>query len=192
MGEPIRGTIECVKKIFGNKPIVGVEIGIDRGKHALQILRYLNMEMLYLVDPYEPYSSKHPYTPGENPFRNYHEPSEWTTPENTPFHTAEERDKSYIEATRLLKNWTNAVLILTKSENAIDVIPDNLDFVYIDGNHDYDHVKQDIDLYYPKVSIGGILGGHDYHYPTIREAIYDSFQTDKVNHDKYDWWVIKE
>ena len=38
----------------------------------------------------------------------------------------------------------------------------SLDFVYIDANHAYDFVKEDIDLWYPKVKEGGYLLGHDY------------------------------
>ena len=37
-----------------------------------------------------------------------------------------------------------------------------LDCVYIDGNHAYKNVMEDMDLYWPKVKIGGIMGGHDY------------------------------
>lgn len=37
-----------------------------------------------------------------------------------------------------------------------------VDFVFIDGNHMYDYVKKDIELYWPKVRPGGFLCGHDY------------------------------
>ncbi len=36
------------------------------------------------------------------------------------------------------------------------------DWIYIDGNHQYDFVKQDLDRYYPKVKVGGFLAGDDY------------------------------
>jgi len=39
----------------------------------------------------------------------------------------------------------------------------SLDFVYIDGLHDYGSVKQDIAAWWPKVKVGGFIGGHDYH-----------------------------
>ena len=49
------------------------------------------------------------------------------------------------------------------SEQAADVMPDNmLDFYYIDADHRYEAVKQDIDLWLPKVKSGGIFCGHDY------------------------------
>lgn len=36
------------------------------------------------------------------------------------------------------------------------------DWVYIDGNHLYEFVKQDLELYYPKVKSGGYIAGDDY------------------------------
>ena len=39
----------------------------------------------------------------------------------------------------------------------------SLDFVYIDGLHDFGSVKQDIAAWWPKVKVGGFIGGHDYH-----------------------------
>lgn len=48
-------------------------------------------------------------------------------------------------------------------ELVVDVFEDNsLDFVYIDGNHAYDWVKQDIQLWWPKLKKNGLLMGHDY------------------------------
>jgi len=39
---------------------------------------------------------------------------------------------------------------------------ESLDFVFIDANHEYEEVKKDIELWYPKVKKGGIFAGHDY------------------------------
>jgi|ETNvirenome_6_85_1030632.scaffolds.fasta_scaffold08475_2 hypothetical protein len=38
----------------------------------------------------------------------------------------------------------------------------HMDFVYIDGDHSYEAVKQDIADWWPKIKQGGILAGHDY------------------------------
>lgn len=49
------------------------------------------------------------------------------------------------------------------SEQAAKVIPDNtLDFCYIDANHNYDGVKNDLDIWLPKIKLNGIICGHDY------------------------------
>ena len=38
----------------------------------------------------------------------------------------------------------------------------SIDVVYIDGDHSYEKVTQDINLWYPKVKENGFLCGHDY------------------------------
>jgi len=56
-----------------------------------------------------------------------------------------------------------AIMIRATSEIASNIFEnESLDFVYIDANHAYDWVVQDIELWYPKVKKGGILWGHDY------------------------------
>lgn len=41
----------------------------------------------------------------------------------------------------------------------------SLDFVWIDGNHDYEAVMDDITAWLPKLKTGGWMGGHDYNHP---------------------------
>jgi cephalosporin hydroxylase len=42
-------------------------------------------------------------------------------------------------------------------------VPDrSLDFVYIDGNHGYEAVLDDLAAWSPKVRTGGFISGHDY------------------------------
>jgi predicted O-methyltransferase YrrM len=43
-----------------------------------------------------------------------------------------------------------------------DFIDTSLSFVYIDGNHRYDHVKNDILNWKAKIKHGGFIGGHDW------------------------------
>lgn len=47
----------------------------------------------------------------------------------------------------------------------------SLDFVFIDGAHDYKYVKADIEAWLPKVKIGGYLAGHDYTHGDHDEVI---------------------
>lgn len=42
---------------------------------------------------------------------------------------------------------------------------ESLDFVFIDGSHEYEDIKDDIISWLPKVKRGGILAGHDYYFP---------------------------
>ncbi len=44
----------------------------------------------------------------------------------------------------------------------------SLDFVFIDGSHLYEDVKNDIIAWLPKVKRNGYIGGHDYHEDVAR------------------------
>lgn len=51
---------------------------------------------------------------------------------------------------------------LTSVEGSKQFADASLDFVYIDANHSYEAVKEDIAIWRPKVRAGGFIGGHDY------------------------------
>ena len=62
----------------------------------------------------------------------------------------------------------------------------SLDFVYIDGNHKYSYVMDDISFWKPKIKIGGYLLGHDYNL--VFKALNDSkIKINKVFEDSS--WV---
>jgi predicted O-methyltransferase YrrM len=46
--------------------------------------------------------------------------------------------------------------------DAAKKIDKQLDFVYIDGLHDFKSVIDDIAAWYPLVRKGGVVGGHDF------------------------------
>lgn len=54
---------------------------------------------------------------------------------------------------------------------------ESVDFVLIDGPHDVDSVRADIDAWLPKVRPGGVLAGddHEAHYPGVEEACREAF-----------------
>ena len=51
---------------------------------------------------------------------------------------------------------------LFSSEAAGDIADESANFVFVDGNHRYDFVMQDLEDYWPKVKPGGFLCGHDF------------------------------
>jgi predicted O-methyltransferase YrrM len=72
--------------------------------------------------------------------------------------------------------------------------PNQADLIFIDALHDYEHVKQDIGLWWPKVRVGGILAGHDFNHrwPGCERAVAESFNLMHVGvaPDSV-WFVIK-
>jgi SAM-dependent methyltransferase len=51
----------------------------------------------------------------------------------------------------------------------------SLDFVFIDGAHDYQHVRDDIAAWWPKVRPGGSIAGDDYRFKGVMAAVEEAF-----------------
>ena len=72
-------------------------------------------------------------------------------------------ESAYQEAVRKLAPY-NATFIRKPSLDAVkDFKKKSLDFVYIDGNHAYSYVRDDLEAWVPKVRKGGVVAGHDYY-----------------------------
>ncbi len=121
---------------------VGVEIGVQWGTSALALIEH-GVRFIYLVDPwvtYEGYGSPGP---------------EADRAEDENFWVFRRNMAKYDDGRHF-------AIIRAHSEEAPRFIPNELDFVWIDGNHYYRWVRRDIEMYWPKVRAGGILCGHDY------------------------------
>ena len=61
----------------------------------------------------------------------------------------------------------------TSKDASLDFKDGFFDFIFIDAGHDYDSVKEDISLWFPKLKKGGIFAGHDYHptWPGVVKAV---------------------
>jgi hypothetical protein len=120
----------------------GVEIGVDRGEYS-QILCEANKNLhLTSIDSY----STDTYDPGISAVSD----------------AQKYLDSIYEEATNRLKPYTCTILRKQSMDALADFADESLDFVYIDGNHDFVHVTNDIHYWLKKIRVGGILAGHDY------------------------------
>lgn len=80
-----------------------------------------------------------------------------------------------------LRTYVN--IINDDSAKAAAHFPDrSVDFAFIDANHDYAHVKADIQAWMPKIKIGGMLSGHDYGEATcgVKPAV-DELLADRIS-----------
>jgi predicted O-methyltransferase YrrM len=87
----------------------------------------------------------------------------------------------------------NYELFRMKSSEAVnqkDIQLRGVDFVFIDGNHDYEYVKQDIDLWFHRLNDGGIMCGHDYGKWGVEKAVDEVFVNDQVNFPADSIWMM--
>jgi hypothetical protein len=101
------------------------------------------------------------------------------------------QEELYQKAVNRLKRFNNVKLIRKSSMDALGEIHDNsLDFVYIDGNHDFRYVAEDVAEWANKVRVGGVVSGHDYGV-NPGGVLEDIFQVKPVIHAYLEAFGIK-
>jgi len=125
--------INLIQRTIG-QPTFGAEVGVWRGLLSESLLGWFPRLTLAMVDPWLPYPQM-PMTPAIE--------SE-----------ARQRTKRFRGRARIYKG-----LSVEMAERFYDK---SLDFVFIDADHRYEHIKADIAAWYPKIRQGGLLSGHDY------------------------------
>jgi hypothetical protein len=137
-----------------------VEVGVSRGEFARHLAKRSPSRLL-LVDPW-----------------CHQDPKQYADPANFP---DDEFNRIYKGLVEEFKNQPFVQFDRAYSLDAAARVPDgSLDFVYIDANHAYEFVKQDIEAWYPKVKKGGWLCGHDYDphpegqgWPGVKKAVHE-------------------
>ena len=124
-----------------------VEIGVYQGDFAAAVLeRCAGVSQYYMVDPWRHLD-------------------DWDKPANQNDTLFEE----YFQATKAKTDFAAArrIILRGKTTDVIDKIGDGeLDFAYIDGDHTLKGIAIDLIRAYPKVKLGGFVGGDDFS-PTI-------------------------
>jgi len=160
----IRPFISFIKKHFKTKKLIGVEIGVYKGNNALAILKNLNIEKLYLIDIWQIY----------NKIDNF---------------------INYDLVKRLFRKDKRVKIIRDYSIEISKSFKDNsLDFVYIDANHQYNYVYDDIKTWYKKIKINGVLCGHDIFIKDVFRALCTYCIKNEIMFfiEPPDWFIIKK
>jgi len=169
---------------------VGAEIGVCKGYYSLTLCsENPGLTTLYGIDNWSNNSGTHRE-------RNH-------------------RDSAYRQTLERLAPFIEKGVykIIRKSsmEALADISDGSLDFVYIDADHSYKAVKEDVEGWAPKVRDGGIVSGHDFYtfksgaggiIPAVNEYIAKTGYTlqltewDNSNPDgdsrQPSWFFIKE
>jgi hypothetical protein len=180
-------------KLLNEMDLLGyaVEVGTHRGVFARTLLKKWKGKMLHCIDPWE-------NLPGYEDQARFLDGGGMS------------RHDDYEVCVKSLKEYKGR-FTLTKA-TSMEVVQDfgdeTLDFVYIDGDHSYSAVKTDLQAWWPKLKLGGVLAGHDIIMPGstddnwgpgIQYALYEVFSfrvliqlVPEENGLPWSYYIIKE
>ena len=122
---------------------VGAEIGVCKGANASTLLRVTKPKKLHLVDVWV-----------RDPLTEIHHPEDL-------HYNDWESDVRDLFSNEINNN--SVIIHKIASIEFLNSLNDNyLDWIYLDSDHSYDNVSQEIALSILKVKKGGIIAGHDF------------------------------
>lgn len=162
------------------KHSIGCEVGVHTGDTTKFILENLpKIKKYYAIDPwilYEMYDGRIYRKPGHQKYK-----------------TMVLAFKNY---QRNIRPYKNKVITykLSSVEASINIAPNCLDWIFIDANHEYEYIKENLRIWSKKVKPGGLISGHDYggKWGGIKKAVDEFVPKNKLHIEKYTvWWYIK-
>lgn len=128
---------------------LGVILGVGRGDFALRLLRdWSSAQGLYFVDPYI------------HQWRGYDDPSNLQDNEHQMvFEQLRNQLEPFEGRYVLIRDFSHSFSEVYKRG---DQTPTVATFIYIDANHADDAVTRDLELWWPVLTSGGLLGGSTY------------------------------
>lgn len=173
---------EILHRIPKSTKCVGVEVGVWRGETSYALLSKRKDLTLHMIDPWKA------GVPGT---------AWWKTGSTMPGRDQTEYDRAFTLASdRVAKFGDRAKIIREPALTAVSSFEDeSLDFVFLDGDHSFEAVTQEIDAWFPKVKKGGWIGGHDFgtkRNGQVREAVLDRLDTGGLDVAPGSTWFYKK
>lgn len=146
-----------------DRPQRGVELGVWKGDTSQVLLDSFPECHLTLVDPWQEWSAGTTYSRSDRRMGSIPQ-SGW--------------DAARAECEARFAGHPRVRILPMISSEAILQVDGQVDFVFIDADHSYEVVRQDIDLWLPRTT--GVICGHDYgpHFPGVRRAVDETFGGD--------------
>lgn len=117
---------------------IGAEVGVCDGRYSQILCQSIPGLKLYCIDAWKAYS------------------------DNSQDGSQAQLNKCLRITLDRLKNYDASIIMKWSLDAAKEIADESLDFVYIDANHKFDYVMEDIIAWTRKVRKGGIVSGHDY------------------------------
>lgn len=111
------------------------------------------------------------------------------------FRRQKQLDEFKADSKKVYDQYPKARMMQAWSMDAVKTVEDNsLDFVFIDGNHAFEYVANDIAEWSKKVRPGGIVSGHDFFRPKHTDNlmhVQDVVEGWTYSHKINPWFVFK-
>lgn len=134
-----------IDQLLGDDLVIA-EIGVFEGSTSFGLLKSPKIKHLYMIDPWQSGYSVQDGSKTDSSDKD----QEWM-------------DATYNKVVKKAKQYPNRTTIIRKpSVEAAKEVPDNLDLVFIDGNHSFEAVYDDLSIWVPKVRHSGIVCGDDW------------------------------
>lgn len=165
-----RHSTQYVKEQNNGELLTVCELGVFKGYNARNLLKTLPIKKLYLVDIYKPF--------------------DYIGELNTGYLDG------YVLAKKRLSHFNNVEFIIDDCIEVSKKINDTFDFIYYDASPNYDMVFNSLNVWFPKLKVGGIFGGRGATFFTLCEikAVID-FSKDRddciVGGKANEWWITK-
>ena len=137
------------------------EIGVWDGGFSEVIIEVTSPKVLHLIDPWL-------FQPEYKNSAFGRKPHEYLM------------DDKFASVSKLFKDNKHVKIHKAFSSDALETFEDDyLDWVYIDGNHNYDIVSKDLEICRQKVKPNGIISGDDYYWrnkkpdPPVKRAVQE-------------------
>ncbi len=170
---------DCIAdRMEGREKITGCEVGIYKAKMAVNLLELMPNLTLVAVDRWAKYSGKEKIGDSSGVIVKY---------------TKKQWEKIYNIALDALIPHIKRVHILREDSKAAALRFENeqFDFVFIDADHSYKGVKNDIKHWKNKVRQCGYLCGHDYSRAGVFKAVNEAFKKDEIEVDADKTWFVR-
>jgi hypothetical protein len=159
-------TLHC--PYFKHNGIVG-EIGVHTGRHAKKMWYVTKPKKLFLIDPWEGIYSFWSHTTKIGNRDNYVKRwDEENVLENDKEKYQHIDNNSYTKMSNRVKNMKKyhngeIHIMRNRSNDVVNKFPNNyFDWLVVDGAHDYENVKLDLNNYLPKMKNGSVILCDDY------------------------------
>lgn len=145
-----------------------VELGVWKGDSTSYIARQLNdTDQVYAIDLFD----------------------EWQTDNETALRVIPNIYNMFLDTINRAQVTQRVTPIKSISWEAAKQFEDeSVDVVYIDADHSYESVVNDIEAWLPKIKQGGIIAGHDAGFSPVIKAARQCLKNITVRHDWGNTW----